>query len=186
MTYRMAKVIVDVPSRETDRPFDYLIPESMAGWIEVGSRVGVPFGRRTVQGFVVSLHEQPEMDRARMKPIQELLDMTPPMPPDLVELAEWMSRKYACSLIAALQAMIPAALKGKAERYIRVAGADVTVEEGSSDSIDRLFALPRLVTPEEEEILGFVRASDSVTMTQLGARYPDAASLIKDMLARGC
>ncbi|WP_059043746.1 primosomal protein N' [Paenibacillus rubinfantis] len=188
MTYRMAKVIVDVPSRETDRPFDYLIPESMAGWIEVGSRVGVPFGRRTVQGFVVSLHEQPEMDRARMKPIQELLDMMPPLPPDLVELAEWMSRKYACSLIAALQAMIPAALKGKAERYIRVADTEAAAEEASSSGMDgegHLFALPRLFTPEEEEILRFVRASDSVTMNQLGTRYPEAAGLIKDMLARG-
>jgi primosomal protein N' (replication factor Y) len=190
MTYRMAKVIVDVPSRETDRPFDYLIPESMAGWIEVGSRVGVPFGRRTVQGFVVSLHEQPEMDPARMKPIQELLDMMPPLPPDLVELAEWMSRKYACSLIAALQAMIPAALKGKAERYIRV--ADDAAEEGAlTGAVGRVegetndFTLSHLLTPAEEEILRFVRASDTVTMNQLGAKYPEAAGLIKDMLALG-
>lgn len=38
----IAKVIVDVPVKETDRPFDYLVPESMREWIEIGSRVGVP------------------------------------------------------------------------------------------------------------------------------------------------
>lgn len=118
MKYRMAQVIVDVPSRETDRPFDYSIPESMQGWIEIGSRVGVPFGHRTVQGFVVSLKEHSDMESTRIKPVAELLDLLPPLPPDLVELADWMSHKYACSMISALQAMIPAALKGKAERYI--------------------------------------------------------------------
>lgn len=51
----IAKVIVDVPVKQTDRPFDYLVPESMREWIEIGSRVGVPFGHRTVQGFVVDL-----------------------------------------------------------------------------------------------------------------------------------
>ncbi|MGG6310075.1 primosomal protein N' [Paenibacillus macerans] len=196
MTYRMAKVIVDVPSRETDRPFDYLIPESLAGWIEVGSRVGVPFGRRTVQGFVVSLHERPEMETSRMKPVQELLDMLPPLPPDLVELAEWMSRKYACSMISALQAMIPAALKGKAERYIQAAqsGEEEAAVGGAAlpsgggewpGSGDGLFALTGLLTPEEEEIVGYIRASGTVTMTHLGVKYPEAAGLIKDLLSRG-
>ena len=51
----LPKVIVDVPVKQTDRPFDYLVPDSMKDWIEVGSRVGVPFGHRTVQGFVVDL-----------------------------------------------------------------------------------------------------------------------------------
>lgn len=36
----MARVIVDVPSKDTDRPFDYLIPEELRPWVEVGSRVG--------------------------------------------------------------------------------------------------------------------------------------------------
>lgn len=208
MTYRMAKVIVDVPSRETDRPFDYLIPQPLAGWIEVGSRVGVPFGRRTVQGFVVSLHEQPEMDPARMKPIQELLDLLPPLPPDLVELADWISRTYACSMISALQAMIPSALKGKAERYIRAAGPEDAPESedaaelvaaGSAtgplpggqreDELPRenggLYALSALLTREEEEIVAHVKASGTVTMTQLSGRFPDRATMIKDLLSRG-
>ena len=47
----MARVIVDVPSKDTDRPFDYLIPEELRPWVEVGDRVGVPFG---LQGFVIS------------------------------------------------------------------------------------------------------------------------------------
>lgn len=191
MTYRMAKVIVDVPSRETDRPFDYLIPDAIAGWIEVGSRVGVPFGRRTVQGFVVSLHEHFEMDSTRMKPIQELLDMVPPLPSDLVALAEWMSHKYACSMIKVLQAMIPAALKGKAERYIRVSAVSAVKAEQEEVGPDRTMtespwmAVPRLLTAEEEAIIRYITTSGEVTMTSLGSKYPESGDLIKDMLSRG-
>lgn len=182
MMYRMAKVIVDVPSRETDRPFDYLIPESMSEWIEVGSRVGVPFGRRTVQGFVVSLHEEPEMDKSRMKPIQELLDLLPPLPYDLVELAAWMSKKYACSMISTLQLMIPAALKGKAERYIHL-NEDNEVS-GEPDE-GALFALPSVLSREEEEIISYLRSSGPVTMSHLSLRYPAHSKLIKGLLGNG-
>ncbi|MNO21907.1 Primosomal protein N' [compost metagenome] len=182
MIYKMAQVIVDVPSRETDRPFDYSIPESMRGWIEIGSRVGVPFGHRTVQGFVVSLKAESEMASARIKPIAELLDLLPPLPPDLVELAAWMSRKYACSMISSLQAMIPAALKGKAERYISAAEQ---VKESQEDSEDSLFAMPRLLISEEEEIVSYVKASGVITLDQLNSRYPGQAGIIKGLINQG-
>ncbi|AJY76456.1 primosomal protein N' [Paenibacillus beijingensis] len=119
----IASVIVDVPSRQTDRPFDYKVPAEMRAWIETGSRVGVPFGGRVVQGFVVAVSEQTEMDPKRLKAIAELLDPTPPLRADLIELAEWISRKYVCTWTAALQAMIPGALKGKAERSVRFGAA---------------------------------------------------------------
>ena len=48
---KVASVIVDVPSRQTDRPFDYAIPERWQGVIQPGMRVTVPFGARRLQGF---------------------------------------------------------------------------------------------------------------------------------------
>ena len=133
----IAKVIVDVPVRSTDRPFDYSIPESLKLWIEVGSRVAVPFGHRTVQGFVVSLESGETVVNPGLKPIQEVLDLLPPLSPELVELADWMSKRYACRRISALQAMLPTALKGKAERLISL--GDVVEETAFPD--DELFPL---------------------------------------------
>ncbi|MBH5316760.1 primosomal protein N' [Paenibacillus sp. GSMTC-2017] len=114
----IAKVIVDVPSRQTDRPFDYEVPFEMEEWIEVGSRVGVPFGGRVLQGFVIAFADNASVDRTRLKSISELLDPVPPLLPDMIELSKWMSDKYCCSWTQALQVMIPAALKGKEERKI--------------------------------------------------------------------
>ncbi|ANA81811.1 primosomal protein N' [Paenibacillus glucanolyticus] len=178
----MARVIVDVPSKDTDRPFDYLIPEDLRPWIEVGSRVGVPFGHRTLQGLVVSLHPRPEMDTAKMKPIQEVLDVMPPLSPELIEVGEWMKERYACRHISALQSMLPTALKGKAERYISLAHSDMDMD--STEEADGLFAL----LPEselEQQIIRFVGQKGEVSLQQLSRAFPDGAATIKALIGRG-
>ncbi|WP_195573444.1 primosomal protein N' [Paenibacillus sp. 1001270B_150601_E10] len=116
----VARVIVDVPSKDTNRPFDYLVPESMQAWIEIGSRVSVPFGPRTLQGFVVELVNRTEIEKGKLKKVQQLLDVVPPLPSDLVSLASWMSQRYVCTYTSCLQVMIPSALKGKSEKAVRL------------------------------------------------------------------
>lgn len=176
----IAQVIVDVPSRGTDRPFDYIVPESMRGWLEVGSRVGVPFGPRTLQGFVIGLSGTSETPAAKLKALQELLDLVPPLSEELVELSEWMSAKYACHRITALQSMLPAALKGKAERYIRVAERESWVGE------DSLFdATESLLTDEEEQIISHIQKQQEVRMELLSRRFGEQAHIIKSLLQRG-
>ena len=81
-----AKVIVDVPAKQTNRAFDYELPASLSKWVEVGSRVGVPFGPRVLQGFVVELQEETQVDAKRIKPIQNVLDLVPPLTSELVSL----------------------------------------------------------------------------------------------------
>ncbi|AZN42076.1 primosomal protein N' [Paenibacillus albus] len=165
----IAKVIVDVPSRATDRPFDYKIPQQLQGWVEVGSRVGVPFGGRVLQGFVVGIADQADVDVMKLKPIAELLDHIPPLSPDLVELASWISDKYCCTMTAALQVMIPAALKGKADSVVTL------VEEELENSLIG-----------EEAWLQYIRQnSGSMRMAALQERFPDDAAAIKAAVKEG-
>ncbi|MFF2887955.1 primosomal protein N' [Paenibacillus sp. NPDC057967] len=163
----IAKVIVDVPSRQTDRPFDYEVPMEMQPWIEVGSRVGVPFGGRVLQGFVIDIAESASVDRSRLKPVAELLDAVPPLLPDMIELSRWMSDKYCCSWTQALQAMIPAALKGKEEKKI-----------GLADPAD-VGRLP-------DELVEWMGKSDGlVKLDALLARFPEHTISVKQALSDG-
>ncbi|MBY9082285.1 primosomal protein N' [Paenibacillus sp. HN-1] len=182
----IAKVIVDVPVRSTDRPFDYSIPEDLKVWIEVGSRVAVPFGHRTVQGFVVSLEYGDVQAVKGIKPIQEVLDLIPPLSPELVELADWMSERYACRRISALQAMLPTALKGKAERLISLGEEPESALQGESLFPDEEFfpVFPGM-DQVERAIIEFVRRGGEVTMKQLTRAFPEEAETIKFMLRRG-
>lgn len=183
----IAKVIVDVPVKETDRPFDYLVPESMREWIEIGSRVGVPFGHRTVQGFVIDLVPHTGTEKFKLKPIQELLDIVPPLSEDLVELAEWMSERYASNRILSLQVMVPTALKGKAERYISLGDALDGQMAGSASGEEVLFVWGEESTSEkvQQDIIRFVKSRGQVPLQQLSRKYPNHAVLIKKLLLSG-
>ena len=49
------------------KEFDYLVPPELVGQVEIGSRVQVPFGARTLYGCVTGLAEN--SDFAALKPI---------------------------------------------------------------------------------------------------------------------
>ena len=49
----VARVLVDVPFAHLDRPFDYLVPASMAAGAVPGARVSVPFSGHDSDGFVL-------------------------------------------------------------------------------------------------------------------------------------
>ncbi|MFD0959382.1 primosomal protein N' [Paenibacillus chungangensis] len=163
----IAKVIVDVPSRQTDRPFDYKVPEAIEDWIEVGSRVGVPFGGRVLQGFVVGLSETATVDSSKLKAVAELLDPVPPLLPDMVELSEWLCAKYCCSRTQALGVMIPAALKGKEERYI-----------GIEEDVETVL-LPEALKEEIRENGGWIK------LERLLRSFPEHAGSVKEGLRSG-
>ncbi|MFC5703433.1 primosomal protein N' [Cohnella faecalis] len=137
----IARVIVDVPSRETDRPFDYSVPDSLRDWVEVGSRVAVPFAGRTLQGIVVALPGDAEVELSRLKAVSDVLDAVPPLSEELVKLGEWMSRRWLCPLTVAFQAMLPAALKGRTEKYVSVADDAVFSDEELAEAGALLHAL---------------------------------------------
>lgn len=114
MTY--ASVIVDVPAKQIDRTFDYGVPEQWKDIVQPGVRVIVPFGPRNVQGFVVGLKDNTELEK--VKPIQSVLDLQPVLTSELLQLAQWLKDHTLCYTISALQAMLPAALKAKYEKWL--------------------------------------------------------------------
>ncbi|MCD7033833.1 primosomal protein N' [Metabacillus sp. GX 13764] len=118
---KIASVIVDVPAMQTDRPFDYKIPEKWSGLIVPGMRVIVPFGPRKVQGFILELKDHSE--HKRLKSIEELTDLTPSLTPELLELGNWLTEKTLCFKVSAFQAMLPSAMKAKYDKVIKLGAA---------------------------------------------------------------
>jgi len=166
----VARVIVDVPSKDTDRTFDYSIPERLREWVEVGSRVAVPFGPRKLQGIVTGIAGDAEVEYAKLKPIEEVLDAIPPLSPELIALGEWISRRWLCPLTVALQAMLPAALKGRAEKYVLPAAGAVWSDEEIADSGGLLLAL---------------RRGKPLKLAGLLQQYPEQGPLLKKWLREG-
>lgn len=118
----IAKVIVDVPAKQTNRPFDYKIPDHLEDVIQPGMRVLVPFGPRKVQGFVESIKEKSSFPS--LKSIVEPMDIVPVLNEELLWLGDWLSDQTLCYKISAYQAMLPPALKAKYERKICLVNHD--------------------------------------------------------------
>ncbi|MFF2445900.1 primosomal protein N' [Neobacillus sp. NPDC058068] len=115
----IASVIVDVPAKQTDRAFDYLIPDQWRDTIQPGMRVVVPFGPRNIQGFVIELKKESEVKQLRE--IIEPMDLEPILNHELLELGNWLTENTLCFKIFAYQVMLPAALKAKYEKMVKLA-----------------------------------------------------------------
>jgi primosomal protein N' (replication factor Y) (superfamily II helicase) len=131
----VASVIVDVPAKQTDRAFDYKIPDSLIGAIKPGMRVIVPFGPRKIQGFVIGLKDS--SDFGKLKELIEPMDLTPVLNTELLSLGNWLTSHTLSYKISAFQAMLPAALKAKYTKRIRPAAG---LEIGSlPDTVQQAF-----------------------------------------------
>lgn len=123
---RYAQVVVDVPARRVDKCYDYIIPDNLMDKIVPGSRVLVPFGPRSVEGFVVARTEKPAV--AKVKPITACVKSAPPVPEDLLAVARWMADEYMCLLIEALRALVPSGTKLESSTIVRVCATDEDAE----------------------------------------------------------
>lgn len=113
---KLAQVIVDVPAMQTDQPFTYLIPPQMT--VESGMRVEVSFGSRHVQGFVIAVTETPELPADNLKEIIRVLDLTPVLNHELLQLADYMKDTTFAFKITCLQTMLPSVMKANYQKKL--------------------------------------------------------------------
>ncbi|UUY77984.2 primosomal protein N' [Staphylococcus saprophyticus] len=111
----IAKVIVDIPSKSVDFTFDYIIPIRLQSMIQIGMRVIVPFGLRTIQGYVMKITDQPDsnIDIKKLKEIKEIQDIKPELTEELIQFTEWYNNYFVTKRISMLEVMLPSAIKAK-------------------------------------------------------------------------
>src|SRR5699024_8279177 len=124
---KIAKVIVDVPVLSINQSFDYLIPEELAPVVERGMRVIVPFGPRKTTGFIIDFVEK--SDYENLKPIIEILDITPVLTDELLKVGLWLAEETLSFYITAFQAMLPQVLKSTYEKEIELLNEEGLAEE---------------------------------------------------------
>lgn len=114
---QVAQVIVDVPTRQTNSPFSYAIPDNLADQIQPGMRVQVPFGNRKITGFVVGISDKSSFE-GKLKPISDLIDLYPVINPELLDLAAWMADQTYSFKISCLQTMLPGGMRTKNKKKL--------------------------------------------------------------------
>ena len=102
----IARVSLEIALR---KEFDYLIPPGLAGQVEVGARVQVPFGARKIFGTVTALAE--ESAHANLKPILKIIGAQSLVTPKVLKLARWIAEYYCCAPETALKSVLPEAIR---------------------------------------------------------------------------
>ncbi len=99
------EVIVDISNSEVDKVFDY----SSDFFIEIGSRVKVPFGPRTLEGFVIG---EKETTTVKTKNIICKLDDFTPITKEMIDLVKYLNKHNNLRYVDSLRLCIPSKLRG--------------------------------------------------------------------------
>ena len=155
---KYADIIVDITSERLDRTFQYRIPDSLEGKLQVGMVVSVPFGKgnREIDGYVIGITDTPQFDENRLKCIHSIKSDEKTTESSLIVLAEWMRERYGSTMIQALKTVFPVKEK---------------VRQCSQDTL----------------VLNITKEEAKIQLKELeGKKYHARARLLRELIERGC
>ena len=131
MTGALLDVAVTLPLRGT---FTYRDPRRAATRVPIGSQVVVPFGARTVTGFVVG-HAATAADETALKDIEEVVAGEPAFDEAMIGFCRWVADYYYAPLGEVLRAALPQGEKAESVRAARLTDAGRAALQGGQRSL---------------------------------------------------
>src|SRR5439155_18742437 len=102
----VARLCVDVPLTHLDRPFDYLVPESMDADAVPGCRVRVRFAGQLVDAFLLERAAESE-HTGRLSYLDRVVSPEPVLAPEIATFARELADRYGGMMIDVLRLAIP-------------------------------------------------------------------------------
>jgi primosomal protein N' (replication factor Y) (superfamily II helicase) len=171
-----ARVIPDDP---TDKELDYLIPDSWASKVHVGSRVRVPLRSREILATVVTLIDTASVPEPRS--VIGLVSEQPIVSAALIALARWMSDYYGCSIETAIRSAMPQVIRRGEPSFKRQ--RVLTVERLPSE--EEIASLSRRA-PRQAEVLKVISTlSGPIRWRELQVRASTTDRTIQHLVDRG-
>jgi primosomal protein N' (replication factor Y) len=99
-------VYVNVPLAHLDRPFDYLVPDSLDEVAVPGARLRLRFAGKQVDGFLVERVAESEFG-GRLEFIGKVVSPEPVLTPEIAALARAVADRYAGMMTDVLRLAIP-------------------------------------------------------------------------------
>jgi len=155
---QFAQVAIPVHLRKL---FTYRLPPSMQHSARVGSRVMVQLGTKPVAGYIVALlpglRIGTSLVESEIKNVQELLDIEPPITPDVLELTRWVADYYAAAWGEVLRATLPAGVNATVEQTVSIMdkGRDEIIASSGNETAKNR-ALTLLADEGEFELNAFL------------------------------
>ncbi|HEX4544756.1 MAG TPA: primosomal protein N' [Candidatus Acidoferrum sp.] len=153
MNLAFCNVALPVPLRNT---FTYALPEALRGTVQPGSRVLVPFRKKSLVGVVVEFTGS-ALEGMKVREITRVLDLVPALTPRLIELAHWIAGYYLAPVGEVFRTMLPPLTELKSQRQIILTDAAAEAAESMSGG-----ELSHGLTKLEVEFLGRLKGTKAV------------------------
>lgn len=102
------------------RAFTYRVPRLLGPYLQKHTRVVVPFGsQKVLTGLITDIHHQPPKNYTA-KYLLEILDTSPIISHQQMEMFEWIASYYFCQLGEVFNAALPSGLKISSESRVQV------------------------------------------------------------------
>ncbi len=118
---KILRVALDVP---LPRLFDYAAEEATEG--DIGRRVAVPFGNRSLAGVIVEVAAATEVPAGKLRTAGPILDDMPPLTQEWLALARFAAEYYQRPLGEVIHAALPPRLRGPRPLRLPPAAYDIT------------------------------------------------------------
>ena len=106
-----ADVLVQYGVKSLDHTFTYHVPREFESIIDKGMKVSVPFGSKSINGFVLRVHKSAPKEDFEVKDIIDIITKELKLNEELLELGYYIKSRTLCTLISAYQTMLPTSLK---------------------------------------------------------------------------
>lgn len=106
------EIILNLPVNQ-GFTYSYLPPENEKPELipQIGKRAEIMFGNKKTQGFIINISDAIPatcpVEPGKIKAIKRVIDKEPLFGKELIEMAQWISRYYLCTLGEAVFSMIP-------------------------------------------------------------------------------
>lgn len=143
-------VVIQNSTREYDKTYDYIVPEKFLCYIQPGIRVLVPFGKGSHlrEAFVLEVKEHSE--HTGLKEISQIVDETPVLSEELIELCKYMRNRYICTYDMAIRCMLPTGLGlSFKEEVILLSDKPADLDKEEQDIINALTENSRKLSLEQ-------------------------------------
>lgn len=154
----IALVAVNDAARAYDKAYTYLLPEELGG--APGCRVMVPFGRRNTlrEGLILKLGRG---SPSRLKTVEQVLDESPVLTEELLELMIWLKSFTFCTYFDAFKTVasggVPAHSKRKTKAMTEIEALSLESPPEASECFSQ--GLRELVlSSEQQEVYDGLRA----------------------------
>ena len=174
----VAEIIIDSKAKKLNRKFDYEIPKELEDIVDIGSRVLVPFGnfKTLEQGYILKIKEKSDYEVKKIAGLEENL------PPEKIELARWMARKYFCNVSECIKLMLTPGTRSKnkddrtKDKTLNYIYLNKQVEEINIDS---------LRGEKQKKLIEFIKNNEGLTIPEIETFAEISRSTVNSLVNKG-